>query len=249
MIELTSESPVRNQLSRNNFSNDSLANICEDDEISENSVHNFFYDYRIKYIFSIIAHISIQISYLSLLEPILYFNYIVGVEKELIYDQLSTITDYDIIFQDSNEVRNEPFYPLLIQFIDYENIYIDGFYNQLQDSAQDEIDRRDKLRDKLQNTAFSFTIGSWIIMIVYLSVFKYLYPKKKITKYLVNHIIFIICIGLYELWFFRNIIINYIPWSKDEIELYLFNCFWDSAVNHYPELQIMENNVTITCDN
>ena len=76
MIELTSESPVRNQLSRNNFSNDSLANICEDDEISENSVHNFFYDYRIKYLFSIIAHISIQISYLSLLEPILYFNYI-----------------------------------------------------------------------------------------------------------------------------------------------------------------------------
>lgn len=249
MIELISESPVRNQLSRNNFSNDSLANICEDDEISENSVHNFFYDYRIKYIFSIIAHISIQISYLSLLEPILYFNYIVGVEKELIYDQLSTITDYDIIFQDSNEVRNERFYPLLIQFIDYENIYIDGFYNQLQDSAQDEIDRRDKLRDKLQNTAFSFTIGSWIIMIVYLSIFKYLYPKKKITKYLVNHIIFIICIGLYELWFFRNIIINYIPWSKDEIELYLFNCFWDSALNHYPELQIMENNVTITCDN
>ena len=55
-------------------------------------------------------------------------------------------------------------------------------------------------------------------------------------------------IGLYELWFFKNIVINYKFMSEDELVYYIFSCYWDSVRNNYPELVNFEKNVSIVCN-
>ena len=252
MIEIPDtipNSPVRNPsfyLSTNHRSDDSLTTTPQ--RINSN-IKSIFQDYKVKFFLSTIGHISIQIAFLSLLEPLLYFNYIIVVEKDIFYQQLSSISDYSFIYTDSQIIRNEPFYPLLIDFLHFEKIYVDRFYDDLTQSSLDKIDSRKKLFNKLQQLSYTFTFTAWIIMISYMSLMKYIYPKKKLIKYFSHHIILIFFIGLYELWFFQNVILNYIPWSKEEIELYLFQCFWEQTTEHYPEIASLQDNVTISCPN
>jgi len=201
----------------------------------------------VKYIMSTLLHITIQISYFSLFEPVLYFNYISIVEKNAFFHEINTITKYDDIYVDSNLIRQQQFYSMFIQFLDYENIYINEMYNHLQHDAYHASEHRLTVKDDLQTTAYTFTVISWTITILYTILFKLLYRKKSIIKYYTDHMIYIVFIGVYEIWLFRNVILKYLPWTKEELEFYLFKCFWNKTLQFYPELQCMQNNITITC--
>ena len=250
--------PVKNQINNQYSSCESLKDLNLDEiheekheeitqETNETTYHIFFYDKRTKFVLSMIMHLLIQISFISLLEPLLFFNYISKVEKDIFYHELHSISSSNEVYTDSEIIRNEIFYSYMIQYLQDQNIYIDPFYNNLVQSASQELHQLEHTRNQLEYKAYHFTIISWCSMFIYLLLFKYLYPKKKIIKYFSHHIILILMIGLYEIWLFTNIILKYVPWSKAEIELYLFKCFWAKTTSYYPELKCMENNVTITC--
>jgi len=252
--------PVKNQMNNQYSSCESLKDldlnlheITEEkyeeisQETTETTYHIFFYHKRTKFLLSMIMHLLIQISFISLLEPLLFFNYISKIEKNIFYHELHSISTSNEVYTDSEIIRNEIFYSYMIQYLQDQNIYIDPFYNNLLQSASQELHQLENTRNYLKYKAYHFTIISWCSMFVYLLLFKYLYPKKKIIKYFSHHIILIFMIGLYEIWLFTNIILKYVPWSKAEIELYIFKCFWANTISYYPELKCMENNVTITC--
>ena len=251
MIEINgmngSTSPVRNTINKQEVSYENLYVLNQQENNEPEDKHTFINDNRTKFFLSMLMHLFIQISFISLLEPLLFFNYISNVEKDMFYNELSSLSTSNEIYTDSDIIRNEIFYSYMIQYIEDNNIYIDPFYNNLELLSQQELDNLSHTKNKLQYKAYHFTIISWCLMFIYLPFFKYLYPKKKIIKYFSHHIILIMMIGLYEIWLFKNIILKYVPWSKAEIELYIFKCFWAKTMSYYPELECMENNVTISC--
>ena len=52
---------------------------------------------------------------------------------------------------------------------------------------------------------------------------------------------------MYEIWFFTTIVINYLPWTKEEILFYVFQCIWLQYIEKFPELKETQHNVTMTC--
>ena len=192
----------------------------------------------------------IQLSFLSILEPLLFFNYIIGLEEEMFYEQLDNITeesDQLISQETAQQIRNQPFYDALLTFIVYEDQNIDGTYNKLRDSANDASDEAMQVLSSLKYQAFMMALILNAVTIFYTMITKYIY-NKKIIKMVIHHITLIIFIGLFEIWFFTTIGSKYFPWSSDEIFFHLFQCFWVHTTDKFPELKGLEHNVTIACE-
>ena len=204
----------------------------------------------IKSLVILINHVLIQLSFLSILEPLLFFNYIIGLEEEMFYEQLDNITeesDQLISQETAQQIRNQPFYDALLTFIVYEDQNIDGTYNKLRDSANDASDEAMQVLSSLKYQAFVMAVILNSVTIFYTMITKYIY-NKKIIKMVIHHITLIIFIGLFEIWFFTTIGSKYFPWSSDEIFFHLFQCFWVHTTDKFPELKGLEHNVTITCE-
>jgi len=256
------ESPSKKRNLLTFFSNDSYGNneITSNEKNNNNdynSIENntnkntkFYKNKFIKSFMIILNHILIQLSLISLLEPILYFNFILNIEEQLFYDQIEEIDNQlinKVIPDDlSNSIRNQPFYNLFIQFLIYEKRYIDNTYNKLYDNSISANSDNEKLLNKLFNKSLNLSIIIMSITFCYTIMIKYLY-NKKISKMLVHHLCFIIFIGLYEIWFFLNVVSQYFPWNTEELIFDIFKCSWYHLTNKYPELESLEKNVTITC--
>lgn len=209
----------------------------------------FIKNKKVKSILILINHVLLQVSLISLLEPILYFNYILQIEEELFYNELDKIDNQliNIIPIDlTNNIRSQTFYTAFINFLLYENRNIDDTYNQLHYKAVRSNSLASKSLNKLLDKALRLSFIIISITIVYTIFIKYIY-NKKIVKMLLHHIIFMLFIGLYELWFFINIASKYFPWNKDDIIFHIFKCSWSYLSDRYPELDSFEKNVTITC--
>lgn len=239
--------PIRLRRSPNNSPTQSVTEMEYTHEEMQEQPRKYIDNKHVKYILSTLLHITIQISYFSLFEPILYFNYISVVEKEAFFHEINTITKYEDIYTDSELIRQQEFYSLFIQFLRYDNVHIDNTYYRLESSANEAKHDRITERGELQRIAYTFTICSWVATILYSIIFKLLYRKKAIFKYYIDHMIYIVFIGVYEIWLFRNVILKYLPWTKEELEFYLFKCFWSKTVQYYPELECMQDNITVTC--
>ena len=205
-----------------------------------------------KIVSTMIVHICIHVTLLSLLEPLFYFYYVIIMEKNLFFTQLrqiirnfSTLLDPGLV----ETIRNDVFYPYFIEFLDYENLSIDNFFIELNHAAQEAEDEQNEVKKELQYTAAIFFFSASSVTFIYYVFHQYIYRESNfIFRLLMEHFCLMIFIGLYEYWFFNHIIIHYYPWSEEEIRKYFASCIWNQFIRDFPETAILEHNVTVSCD-
>jgi len=258
-IKWTSLSPsriIRSIIHRDKFSTDNLTIVQTDsDKLEEKKDDDdddkkCTYNDTLKYTMILINHVLIQLSLLSILEPLLFFNFIIRMEEKMFYEQLDSITEntQDIIsYDDAQSFRGQIFYDPLIDFIVYEHQSIDSTYNTLQHSAETANEEAAEILSSLKNKSFEMALIINLIAFVYTLGIKYVY-KESIIKMLIHHVTLIFFIGIFEIWFFTNIASKYFPWSSDEILFHLFQCFWIDFTNKFPEMHRLEHNVTFSCE-
>jgi len=242
---------IRSLIHREKFSTENLTTVQTVDVKSEDKDDKkCTCNDTLKFTMILINHVLIQLSLLSILEPLLFFNFIIRMEEEMFYEQLDSITEstQDIIsYDDAQSFREQVFYDPLIEFIVYEHQSIDNTYNELQYSAETAGEEAAEILSSLKNKSFEMALIINLIAFVYTLGIKYIY-KESIIKMLIHHVTLILFIGLFEIWFFTNIASKYFPWSSDEILFHLFQCFWIDFTNKFPEMHRLEQNVTFTCE-
>ena len=205
---------------------------------------------KLQYICIFMNHVMMQIALLSILEPILFFYYIVSMEKGLFYEQLDSFVIHTFdVFDETMvaKIRNQVFYPLIFDFLDYENVDVDDFYLSLENDAEKASYKQQQLVDSLFEKAVHFAIVCNTINVAY-SLFLMRVYKTNIFEMLGHHVFLISCIGLYEIWFFTTIVLKYLTLTKEEILFYVFQCIWLEYSEKFPELKDLQHNVTMSCD-
>ena len=203
-----------------------------------------------EYILKFGLHICIHISLLSILEPLLFFSYIIVIEKKMFFNQFKHFVDHmDPLISSNNElIRSELFYNLAIEFLKSEHASADEYFADLRITSEQDKELNDQNNDHLEKKALLFFFVILSITVVYYTVFQYYYRRRLfIFKILMKHLGLMVFIGLYEIWFFQTIILNYKPWSESEISYYLMQCFASHVYNYYPELRFTLTNETVTC--
>ena len=259
-IKWTSLSPsriIRSIIHRDKFSTDSLTTVQTDSykleekkDDDDDDDKKCTYNDTLKYTMILINHVLIQLSLLSILEPLLFFNFIIRMEEEMFYEQLDSITEstQDIIsYDNAQSLREQIFYDPLIEYIVHEHQSIDSTYNTLHHSAETANEAAAEILSSLEKKSFEMALIINLIAFVYTLGIKYVY-KESIIKMLIHHVTLIFFIGIFEIWFFTNIASKYFPWSSDEILFHLFQCFWIDFTNKFPEMHRLEHNVTFTCE-
>ncbi len=200
----------------------------------------------------LLLHICVHLTLLSLLEPILFFNYVIGMEKDLFFDQIKSLVDlltHHFKDEEAQEVRSENFYTLFIEFLKYEDVSIDNTIEDMREESDVMASKNDKFNDKLHDKAFLFFYIMLSVTCSYYFIFQLIFKKKYLFfKVVGKHLALMVFVSLYEVWFFLNIIYKYRPWAIEEMTLFITECFYDRLFKYYPELEFMEQNVTATCD-
>ena len=235
------------------FSTDSLNSIQKKNESKNNETNIESKEKNkslIKSIIILINHVLIQLSFLSILEPLLFFNYIITMEEDLFYDQVDSISKQidDIVSEEmSQSIRSQPFYDPFIDFLVYEKAYIDGTFHIMEESAEQANASASEILTELKQKALHMAIIINIITLLFTSFVKIIY-KKSVSKMIIHHLTLILFIGLFEIWFFTEIASKYFPWSSEEILFHLFQCFWINTTEKFPEFQRLQHNVTFICE-
>jgi len=203
-----------------------------------------------EYFFKFGLHICIHITFLSILEPILFFTYIIVIEKKKFFDQFKHfVENVDPIFSSKNvEIRGQPFYTLAIEFFKTEHVSADEYFANLRITAEEDKLLTEQRNAFLEKQAFLFFFILLSFTSVYYAIFQYYYRRKLfIFKILMKHIGLMVFIGIYEIWFFLTVILKYKPWSESEITYYLMQCFASHLYQYYPELNFSLKNETVSC--
>jgi len=235
------------------FSTDSLNSIQKKNESKNNEANIESKEKNkslIKSIIILINHVLIQLSFLSILEPLLFFNYIITMEEDLFYDQVDSISKQmdDIVSEEmSQSIRSQPFYDPFIDFLVYEKAYIDGTFYIMEESAEQANASASEILTELKQKALHMAIIINMITLLFTSFVKIIY-KKSVSKMIIHHLTLILFIGLFEIWFFTEIASKYFPWSSEEILFHLFQCFWINTTEKFPEFQRLQHNVTFSCE-
>ena len=236
-------------LNNNNNNNNTIIDVYNNEKpIDERNYKNTY----VYYFNKVLLHISFHLFLLSLLEPLFFFYFAIPMERDLFYSQLNDLSSYQhALFEghDAQEIRNEQFYKLFIQFLSYENINIDGFYNELEDNSIVSQQLNNSKNKKLENQAFFYPIYIGIFTFCYfIFVTTYFKYKYIVLEIFFEHILLMFFVFFYEYIFFTNIILNYSPFTSDELIFFLINCFFDKLIIYYPEMKIIQQNVTVSCN-
>ena len=147
----------------------------------------------------------------------------------------------------SQNIRSQPFYDSFIDFLVYENLYIDSTYHRMEESAQKANAEASEILTSLKEKAFHMAIILNAITFFFTILVKIIY-KKSVSKMIIHHLTLIMFIGIFEIWFFTEIASKYFPWSSEEILFHLFQCYWMNTKEKFPEFKRLEHNVTFSCE-
>lgn len=165
-------------------------------------------------------HINIHINFLSLLEPSFYFVYASNLEKKILINKINDLFfmlfNYIEIYITKNpETKNY----IKNQVLFYKNKY----------DKESELVRQEKNNFNKTLIIQSFTpfyITS--VLLTALIIVAKKYTKINIRYIYLEHIILMFFIGIYEYWFFKNIIINYKAITDTEIKSNLLDILYNN---------------------
>jgi len=182
----------------------------------------------------VLLHLLLHIILLSIFEIFLFFNFVVIMEKKAFIDKLE---EY---FKNTNNLNISQY---LIPYINYElnNDESNNWYNHLENQKDQSIDQYDEDNNKLRIFAWhgTFLLAGFLSFYI-LSLF--MFYKLGLKKLILEHAILISLIGVYEYWFFTNIILPYKIISADELNYIVISCML-KKLNSYNGINI---NATIT---
>jgi len=225
-------SPIIHQIIKTEDDNDeSKSNIDNEDEENNND-NNEDIDVENKNIFQKIKtmyynrqhgnyariplHLLLHIALLSIFEILLFFNFVVVMEKNAFFDKLK---EY---FKNDNFIEINPILVPLINTEINSNKSME-WYETLKYQNDKSIDDYYKYNNKLQVYSWHGTVFLGGLFIFYI-LFTFMIYKLSLKKLIFEHIILISLIGLYEYWFFMNIILPYKIISADELNYVVTSC-------------------------
>ena len=97
------------------------------------------------------------------------------------------------------------------------------WYDQLKNKELESINEYNEFNDKLKIYAWHGTFILIGLFVLYISIL-FMFYKLSLKKLIVEHIILISLIGVYEYWFFINIILPYKIISVDELNYIVISC-------------------------
>jgi len=176
--------------------------------------HENFYKILEKFI-SISLHIFIMIVF----EIYFYFNYVIIIEKNLF---IKKINKYLENFNDLNLNENEK--SILYNLIsNNENILIDTLYNNYLESKEENNNMIEKLIYK--SGFYASIVGFCFFIFLIIGI---LYRKNIKWKWVIwENIMMLLFLGLFEYYFFFNIVLKYNPINDDELKYLIVKGFLD----------------------
>lgn len=175
------------------------------------------------FILTIIVHLMFHILLLSILESLFFFKYVSIIEKESfllnLKNSINEINKYNIHNENIKTNISTVYYSL------YNDDQLKKYFDKLDNSATKGETDRIKNNKKLFHKSFNacYFIGS--IFTVTLLIVKYFY-KLRFRKLIVEHILFMLGILLYEYWFFISIILKFNPISSEETNYIIVSCIY-----------------------
>jgi hypothetical protein len=158
-----------------------------------------------------LTHLLLHISLLSLLETLFFFQYASNIEKDVLFSQLR------------KSINNIKFPE--IDLHKYTTEKVSHFLTDLEFDSNDAIAERIRHNNRLFHNSLLSTYVLSALFIISLFFYKCVF-QYKLKSLIAEHLIFIIGIGLFEWWFFLNIVIKYYAISSEEINYYLVACFF-----------------------
>tara|TARA_B100001093_G_scaffold420866_1_gene412937 strand:+ start:161 stop:910 length:750 start_codon:yes stop_codon:yes gene_type:complete len=222
----------------------------DSEDLTNDFIPHSYKKTRLESLLKFILHICVHISMLSVLEMLLFFYYIVVIEKKVFFRQLEKFLNNlsPIIEKNSFTIRNEPAYQVIIELLKQDQLSLVYDYNLMQEKSIADMDSINKSNHLLFNKALFFSIIMSSTTVLYYIIFQLVYKKKLlIFKLLGKHLGLMFFIGLFELWFFQNIIIQYNPWSESQVSFYIFQCFMKNVIYYYPELKFVLPDQELSC--
>ena len=192
--------------------------------------------------FQVLLHITL----LSLLEPLFFFEYANKIETKVFTDQLSKYFKNDIFSNKFDIKKDKIFYPLLIKKLR------DNQESFLQNYLEIEREGRDGFLDRMHNNFLLETEAYQMFGILFVTMFimfflTYIFEKLRYKIIFLEHFFLIFFIGLYEYWFFKNILLKFVPLSTEEINKMFFTCFFNQLSKIYEEVKYLTGGNTIQC--
>lgn len=209
----------------------------ESDDLNERYINHLEDNYlskKYEYLITFPLHICLHILLLSICETILFFSYISNIESDALMNKISQflkilnneILSYDFVTFSYN-LNNE-------DLINYEN----KLYNSYK---EEEKERKSNNNDLLYKSYICSIVICCIFILYYLVLYLSCVIRRykiSIYKIILEHLILILFIGIFEYWFFNNIILRYISITNAELLYVSFNCLMKTLNEKEPNLKL-----------
>jgi len=176
-------------------------------------------------------HLILHIILLSIFEIVLYFHYITKIENKVFYDK---IEDYINNVNFDNRLND----PLIANTINFElnSENSKNYLYNLKELNDNSITDRNDYNSNLEQKSYFITyiLSGIFIFYILINVFKF---ELKLKKLIAEHVVLLLCIGLYEIWFFYNVILKYKLIDSDEINYIVTSCLL-KKLNQLPSINL-----------
>ena len=218
----------------NQNSNSNLLNSNSVESSNENEAINRERSYKYYFIFPL--NIILHILLLSICEMILFFKYITEIENKALMNKINAFMK--LISSEISGLSNNIF----DIYFNFNQQKLEGMDENLYNDYQN----ADSERNENNNELFALSIrSSCAILVIFLSYFLCIYfiYRSDVKKFTIfsEHIILMFFIGVFEYWFFTNIVMKYISITNEEITYLAFNCLMKSLNEKYPEFNITKD--------
>jgi hypothetical protein len=184
--------------------------------IIKDNFKNFIYLNKFKLLNKSLS-ISIHILIMIIFEIYFFFDYVVDIENETFIKKISdTFTHFETVKLNSFELE------IIKQILENNQYVIENLYNEYIDSKKKQEIILHNLFIKSCKMTLPFGFISFMLIIISLFNVKYLKWKTII----VENIIMFLVLGLFEYYFFLNIILKYEPVTNEEIKYFMINSFY-----------------------
>ena len=230
--------------------NDEDENASQNDDISqeeENSTFCKFLKGRKKnYFVNILSQVSLHILLLSIFETLLFFIFISDIEFTIF---MQKIAEYLNIVSNTQEdfyydgVGQEGLYYVVNNELNSPEMY--DYIERLEEKYYHSLERRDEYNDRLRDKMIFVT---FMLLITFIGIVMLTFTKYKISlpKLFFEHILLLIFIAVYEIWFFLNIVLNYKSITSDELNYIFVTCILKNTDNNNDQINI-DRNITSQC--
>lgn len=202
--------------------------------------NNFFYHMYL--------HITLHLLLLSIFEPIFFFQYASKIEQEVFMNQVSSyfkdinknyqardfsynISSISFSVDNITKIETDVKNRITDELILYQNRNKDitnNEFNNIKENALIGKERREERGKILEKKAEEFAV-LFGILFIFGAVMNIFFFRINWWKLIFEHSVLMTGIGLYELWFFKNILLKYDPLSPAEIDFILAPCLYKIA--------------------